>query len=62
MTYQRKIQRAQALLTEAQEEAKAAGDPWTAEEVAWALAGCRNAEILTERVDDPFCELKRRNI
>lgn len=46
MAYQVKIQRAQVLLLEAQGEAEAAGDPWTAEEVAWALARCRNAEIL----------------
>lgn len=48
MTYQEKIQHAQALLMEAQEDAEAEGDPWTAEEIAWALAGCRNAEILSE--------------
>lgn len=48
MTYQERIQRAQALLLEAQEEARIAGDPWTAGEVAWALAGCRNTAILAE--------------
>lgn len=48
MTHLKKIQRAQALLTEAQQEAEAAGDRWTAEEVAWALAGCRNAEVMAE--------------
>lgn len=53
MTYRAKIQRAQAWLHEAHEEAEAAGDLWTAEEVAWALARCRNAEILASSQEAP---------
>lgn len=46
MTYREKIHRAQTLLKEAQEEADGAGDYATGDEVGYALACCRSAEIM----------------
>lgn len=46
MSYREKILQAQALLQEAQEVADAAGDYATGDEVGYALASCRSAEIM----------------
>lgn len=48
MSYREKILEARALLKQAQEEADAAGDYTTADEVGYALACCRSAEIVAE--------------
>lgn len=48
MSYREKILQAHALLEEAQEEADAAGDYATGDEVGYALACCRSAQIAME--------------
>lgn len=48
MSYREKILQAQALLKEAQREADAAENYTAADEVGYAIACCRSAEIMAE--------------